>query len=64
MSNPYEDHPGHSAITCPLRYTVIPHPLGSSSHGYGCEGTGGHCVPGHYCDARRLHIPFTKEFRS
>lgn len=42
-------HPGFDAPTCPLRYTVVAHPYGTSRDGYGCEWTGGHCLPGPGC---------------
>lgn len=52
--NPYADHPGFEAQGCALQYTVTPSRMGStSSHGFGCGMTGGHCVPDQQCDARR-----------
>lgn len=50
--NPYADHPGFEAGGCELRYTVTPS-TSVSSYGFGCEATGGHCVPGAYCQSRR-----------
>lgn len=44
--NPYADHPGFKATGCSLRHTVTPARMGStSSHGFACLGSGGHCVP-------------------
>lgn len=49
-----EDHPGFDAPDCPLRRTVVAHRYGTSRNGYGCDWTGGHCLPGRRCDAIRL----------
>jgi hypothetical protein len=52
--NPYADHPGFEAGECPLRYTVTHRgPYGKSGGAFGCEMTGGHCVPGDQCAQRR-----------
>lgn len=48
----HSNHPGHDA-RCELRTQINAHPRGSSSNGYGCNVTGGHCVPGEYCENRR-----------
>ena len=53
MFGRHEDHPGHSALGCELQITVNRAPCGSSSNGYACSATGGHCVPGDDCAARR-----------
>lgn len=53
--NPYADHPGFTASGCPLRYTVTQRgPWGHiGSCGFGCEMTGGHCLPGEQCEGFR-----------
>jgi hypothetical protein len=57
--NPYANHPGFEASGCRLRYTVTPARSGStSSHGFGCWFTGGHCVPGDHCDYRLENTTF------
>lgn len=38
-------HPGYDAWGCPLRYVVHARRYGTSSDGYGCNATGGHCLP-------------------
>lgn len=45
--NPYADHPGFSATTCPDRITITQRgPYGSiSGCGFACSRTGGHCLP-------------------
>ena len=47
------DHPGFDAPECPLRSVIVAHIYGTSRDGYGCDYTGGHCVPDGYCDKRR-----------
>ena len=47
----FEDHPGHSATDCHLRVTVAAED--SSSDGYRCHATGGHCTPDTFCDVLR-----------
>lgn len=47
MTN-YPTHPGYGA-DCPLQEIVNAHPLGTSSNGYRCGWTGGHCLPGDAC---------------
>lgn len=49
----YTNHPGYDAPDCPLRQIVRAHPNGTSSNGYGCTWTGGHCLPGDKCDSYR-----------
>ena len=53
--NPYADHPGFAAASCSLRYTVTQRGAYGqmTGCGFGCEMTGGHCVPGEHCDSRR-----------
>jgi hypothetical protein len=53
--NPYADHPGFAAAECPLRCTVTGRAAlgGVTRCGFGCEMTGGHCVPGAQCDGYR-----------
>lgn len=53
--NPYADHPGFVADACPIRYTVTPRNAWGvqMGGGFGCEITGGHCLPGEHCEARR-----------
>ncbi|WP_455233503.1 hypothetical protein [Geopseudomonas aromaticivorans] len=53
MFGRHEDHPGHSALGCELQITVNRAPCSSSSNGYACSATGGHCMPGDNCAARR-----------
>lgn len=48
----YENHPGHEA-SCSLKQKVTPALYSTSSKGYGCNWTGGHCVPGDECTERR-----------
>lgn len=50
--NPYAKHPGFDAQECSIQYVVTP-ATSVVAHGFGCSETGGHCVPGAYCDARR-----------
>lgn len=52
--NPYENHPGFDAQGCPLQRTVTRRgPYGQVvSAGFGCYATGGHCLPGAYCQER------------
>lgn len=53
-ANPYADHPGFDAQACPLQYTVTQRgAYGGVRGGFGCEMTGGHCLPGGHCEARR-----------
>lgn len=57
-TNPYANHPGFSASNCHLRITVTPCPSGStSSHGFSCYVTGGHCKPSKDCDELRHDNP-------
>ena len=44
------NHPGFDAPDCPLRRMVIAAPYGTSHDGYGCDWTGGHCLPSVKCD--------------
>lgn len=53
----HEDHPGASASACPERYQVNASPFGTSSNGYGCSITGGHCLP----DTDRCPLHTAKE---
>ena len=55
--NPYASHPGFDAQGCHLQYTVVPALYASSRPGFGCEVTGGHCLPGDQCEARRAKFP-------
>ena len=49
-TNPYAEHPGFVANDCPIRYTVTQRgPYGGVKGGFGCEMTGGHCLPGEHC---------------
>jgi hypothetical protein len=48
----HANHPGHN-VSCELRTQVNAHFQGTSSNGYGCDMTGGHCVPSEHCDNRR-----------
>ena len=52
--NPYADHPGFDARECPIRYTVTQTgAYGGIRGGFGCEITGGHCLPGEHCSKRQ-----------
>lgn len=55
--NPYANHPGFDAQGCHLQYTVTPAYYSTSHHGFGCEMTGGHCLPGEHCDKLRERYP-------
>ena len=57
--NPYANHPGFDAVGCYLQYTVTQRgPWGNiSSAGFGCEATGGHCLPGSQCEKRKMRYP-------
>jgi hypothetical protein len=43
--NEHANHPGLTAVSCPLRLTINAQPCGTSSNGYACSATGGHCMP-------------------
>jgi hypothetical protein len=45
-------HEGDCYEDCPLRHYVKAHPLGTSTSGYGCLSTGGHCIPIPECSQR------------
>ena len=51
----HDAHPGHEAVGCRIQYVVTAAPFGqsSSSNGYGCYATGGHCLPDDKCELRR-----------
>lgn len=52
--NPYTDHPGFASQACTLQYTVTrTGSYGGVAGGFGCEMTGGHCLPGEHCAKRR-----------
>lgn len=57
--NPYSNHPGFDEKNCHLQYTVTQlNPYGSiKSAGFGCEVTGGHCLPRDKCKELRLKYP-------
>lgn len=44
--NPYSHHPGFSATGCQNRITVTAHRSATTSSGFACAVTGGHCHPG------------------
>jgi hypothetical protein len=48
----HANHPGHGNGNCPLRTQVNAHIYGTSSNGYGCSWTGGHCVKSDACETR------------
>lgn len=48
----HANHPGHGNGNCPLRTQVNAHIYGTSSNGYGCSWTGGHCVKSDACAER------------
>jgi hypothetical protein len=61
--NPYAAHPGFESQGCICQYTVTPAVYSSSSHGFGCIQSGGHCLPGDQCSDRvkRESIMRTRE---
>jgi hypothetical protein len=63
--NPYASHPGFDATECPLRYTVSHRsPYGALGYcGFGCEMTGGHCLPGDDCEDKRARAAQQDEIR-
>lgn len=63
--NPYAEHPGFDAQTCGLQYTVTHRgALGGMKGGFGCEMTGGHCLPDEHCAKRRADAAKQDAFRS
>jgi hypothetical protein len=48
----HANHPGHANSDCPLRQQVNAALYGTSSNGYGCSWTGGHCVKSEACADR------------
>jgi hypothetical protein len=52
----HKEHPGISAEDCELRRTVTQKNLYGviTRAGFGCNATGGHCVPCDDCEARRI----------
>jgi hypothetical protein len=53
ISPAHANHPGWDADGCPLRLTVTPKWSVPAAPGFACSWTGGHCLPGERCDARR-----------
>ena len=51
--DPYENHPGFVADACPIRMTITRRNGSFIQGGFSCEVTGGHCLPGEFCDSRR-----------
>lgn len=49
----FYDHPGFEMGECPLRITIVARLYSTSSNGYACSDTGGHCLPDGYCQKRR-----------
>lgn len=49
----FEHHPGFPVDICQLQITVQPGPYSTSSKGFACGYTGGHCLPGEQCDRWR-----------
>ena len=45
----HHEHPGWDAEDCPLRITVTADRYGTSSDGFACSWSGGHCLPGDHC---------------
>lgn len=52
----FMDHPGFDAQDCHLREVVVAHTM-ATTNGFRCAFTGGHCLPAHYCEARRAWSP-------
>lgn len=48
----HANHPGHGNSDCPLRTQINAHIYGTSSNGYGCSWTGGHCIKTETCADR------------
>lgn len=48
----FSNHPGYSAQDCELREVVVAASY-ATNNGFRCYWTGGHCVPGEHCEARR-----------
>jgi hypothetical protein len=45
----HSEHPGWDAEDCPLRITVTASRYGTSSDGFACSMSGGHCLPSEVC---------------
>lgn len=54
-SSRFCDHPGYAADACPIREIVVAATY-ASNNGFRCGLTGGHCVPGEHCEARRARV--------
>lgn len=50
----HANHPGWSADGCAARIVVSPRGGSPNGGGFACGVTGGHCLPGEKCDARRV----------
>jgi len=48
----HANHPGHSQVGCPLQLQINAHRMGTSSNGYACSWTGGHCMKNDECAER------------
>ena len=48
----HANHPGHGNGDCPLHQQVNAHIYGTSSNGYSCYWTGGHCIKSDACAER------------
>ena len=71
MSKPYvapeevfPTHPGYEAGDCFLRRTVTGKRSDGCAGGYGCNATGGHCVPGEKCEQWRAEEHERLAFKS
>jgi hypothetical protein len=64
--NPYANHPGFEQNECPIRYTVTPRSAYGvqTGGGFGCEVTGGHCLPGEHCGKRRADAKAQDELKA
>ena len=49
----HNNHPGHSATSCELNNKITAAFGSTSSNGYGCYATGGHCIPTDDCERLR-----------
>jgi hypothetical protein len=60
----YPNHPGFDARDCPLRRHVTHRRTDGGSGGYGCDYTGGHCLPGSYCSDRQFEAEVESDRRA
>lgn len=61
MAAGYKSHPGCMSADCPLRGIVTPAFGATSTPGFNCEYTGGHCLPDGECGQRRAELARLKQ---